>query len=53
MIMGTSGGYRPLAVYARRAARPLATNLTAADDSWSMLGTNLSVKTAEGYILPC
>ena len=36
--------WQPLAAYSRRALDPLAENLTGKEDSWGMLGTNLSVK---------
>ncbi len=42
-------GFFPIAIYARRAAEPLADALTDSTDSWSMLGTNLSVKTEDGW----
>lgn len=42
------GGWQPIAVYARRAHKPLVQNLSASDDSWAMLGTNLSVKSGAG-----
>lgn len=38
------GGYRPLAIYARRAHKPLVNTLEDGKSSWDMLGTNLSVK---------
>lgn len=44
MINSTSAGIRPLCIYARRAARPLANEIDENSDSWSMLGTNLSIK---------
>ncbi|MDF1698886.1 MAG: hypothetical protein P1U56_23735 [Saprospiraceae bacterium] len=44
MLSTTSDGIKPLCVYARRAAKPLADHLDSAVDSWSMLGTNLSIK---------
>ncbi|RMG39961.1 MAG: hypothetical protein D6719_12225 [Candidatus Dadabacteria bacterium] len=47
MVGATPNGYAPVAVYARRAAKPLADNIVEGGDSWSMLGTNLSVKLAE------
>lgn len=48
-MVGTSpNGFFPVAVYARRARKPLTTDLNAGDDSWDMLGTNLSVKQADG-----
>ena len=48
MIGGTNGGFRPLAVYARRARAPLVDELQEGAESWDMLGTNLSVKRADG-----
>lgn len=36
--------WRPLAAYSRRALTPLKEKLDGTQDSWSMLGTNLSVK---------
>jgi hypothetical protein len=48
MIGATPTGFRPLAVYARRARTPLVDDLASGGDSWSMLGTNLSVKRADG-----
>jgi len=38
------GAFRPLALYSRRAHKPLKNELTEGEDSWGMLGTNLSVK---------
>lgn len=45
-FMVTSGeeGFRPVGCYARRARRPLSKELHGSEDSWEMLGTNLSVK---------
>ena len=48
MVSATPQGIKPLAVYARRALEPLADHVTAGTDSWSMLGTNLSIKNADG-----
>ncbi|MCB9555913.1 MAG: hypothetical protein H6707_07405 [Deltaproteobacteria bacterium] len=48
MINATADGWRPLAIYARRAREPLAEHLTAGEDSWPMLGTNLSIKRGDG-----
>ena len=45
--MSPEGPY-PVAMYARRAQTPLSPTLDDAPDSWSMLGTNLSVKLADG-----
>ena len=44
MVSSTPQGIRPLACYSRRALAPLADTLTGDDDSWAMLGTNLSEK---------
>lgn len=41
-------GFYPVAIYARRARKPLAAHLSPEDDSWEMLGTNLSVKNPDG-----
>jgi hypothetical protein len=46
MVGGWSEGFYPVAIYARRARIPL--GATAGSDSWAMLGTNLSVRDAEG-----
>ena len=48
MVSSTPTGFQPLAIYARRALLPLKATLDSADDSWQMLGTNLSVKKADG-----
>jgi len=44
MVSSTEQGIRPLCIYSRRAAEPLADNLEDGSDSWNMLGTNLSIK---------
>jgi len=44
MLSSTEQGIRPLCVYSRKAAMPLADHLAQGADSWAMLGTNLSVK---------
>lgn len=44
MLSSTEKGIRPLCVYSRRAEKPLADFLDSGADSWSMLGTNLSIK---------
>lgn len=44
MLSTTVNGIRPLCVYSRRAEKPLADYLDSGADSWSMLGTNLSIK---------
>lgn len=48
MIHHTPEGFRPLALYARKARTPLAEDISDSTNSWEMLGTNLSVKTADG-----
>lgn len=49
MIGAGPDGWFPVAVYARRAREPLAPRLEdATSDSWSMLGTNLSVRRDDG-----
>ena len=47
MVSSTSEGIKPLCVYSRRTAKPLAEKITTGSDSWEMLGTNLSVKLAK------
>ena len=44
MVSSTDSGIKPLCVYSRRAAKPLVDNISSGFDSWSMLGTNLSIK---------
>ena len=41
-------GFRPIAVYARRARAPLAAEIKSGSESWSMLGTNLSERRTDG-----
>ncbi len=48
MVVGGRNGFRPAAVYARRARAPLASTLTDGMESWDMLGTNLSVREGDG-----
>ncbi|MCA9544891.1 MAG: hypothetical protein KC613_10890 [Myxococcales bacterium] len=48
MICASTEGYMPLAVYARRAREPLTDTIEPGQDSWAMLGTNLSVKQEDG-----
>lgn len=48
MVSSTPDGIMPLCVYARRAAMPLEDHLTEGSQSWDMLGTNLSIKLADG-----
>ncbi|MDG2450979.1 MAG: hypothetical protein P8M34_15125 [Saprospiraceae bacterium] len=48
MVSSTEKGIRPLCTYARRAEKPLVDNISSGVDSWSMLGTNLSIKNEDG-----
>lgn len=45
MVGAGEDGFFPLAVYGRKAANPLLPTLDGTTSSWSMLGTNLSIKT--------
>lgn len=45
MVYSSPKGFYPCAIYARRAQKPLEANLP--EDSWKVLGTNLSVKKGE------
>jgi len=49
MLAWTQRGLRPIAIYARRAQRPLPQQLGPEQNSWEILGTNLSVKTQSGW----
>lgn len=44
MISATPTGLQPIAIYARRAEKPLEAKLDENSDSWAILGTNLSKK---------
>lgn len=46
MVCATDTGFRPLAIYARRARKPLTADLQG--PSWDVLGTNLSIKDSVG-----
>ena len=48
MVGSSPHGFYPLSLYARRARMPLESDLESGGDSWGMLGTNLSVKLADG-----
>jgi hypothetical protein len=48
MISAGPEGFRPLATYARRANQPLVESLDGSIPSWDILGTNLSLRTADG-----
>jgi len=47
MVSSTRDGIKPLCTYSRRAEKPLVDSLEDSNDSWPMLGTNLSVKLDE------
>jgi hypothetical protein len=47
MVCASETGFRPLAIYARRARHPLTEDLKG-QRSWDVLGTNLSNKEADG-----
>lgn len=49
MVHKTADGFRPVAIYARRALAPLQDKLEAGGSSWDMLGTNLSIKREDGW----
>ncbi len=49
MIAATEEGFEPMALYARRAEKPLKEILEPFESSWEILGTNLSVRTQEGW----
>ncbi len=48
MVGVSPEGFFPVAMYARRARTPLSPTLADGASSWSMLGTNLSVREADG-----
>ncbi|MCB0837230.1 MAG: hypothetical protein KDD63_08020 [Bacteroidetes bacterium] len=48
MIGSMEDGLRPMAIYARRARSPLVEKLESANDSWEILGTNLSINNFDG-----
>ncbi len=48
MVCAGEAGYRPLAIYARRARRPLTDQLEKGVHSWDILGTNLSIRSESG-----
>lgn len=47
MVHASEAGFRTCALYARKAKKPLKGEITPEDQSWEMLGTNLSEKLAE------
>ena len=48
MVCSTPDGFRPICIYSRKAEKPLVNNLKSSDNSWDILGTNLSHRTAKG-----
>ena len=48
MVGAGRDGFFPVGIYARRARKPLPRELASGTDSWELLGTNLSVKSADG-----
>lgn len=48
MVAAGPQGFRPLAIYARKARKPLSDEAPTGLDSWDMLGTNLSIKLSAG-----
>jgi hypothetical protein len=48
MAISTINGFRPIAMYARRARKHLSNDISQSNESWDMLGTNLSVKNPDG-----
>ena len=47
IIHSTKDGYRPLSLYGRRASKALSAQLESGEESWDVLGTNLSIKEGE------
>ena len=47
MVCATPNGFRPLAMYSRRALKPLVKSIKG-HNSWEVLGTNLSIKHPDG-----
>jgi len=48
MVSSGAEGFRPVAIYARRAEKPLESRITEGSRSWEMLGTNLSYRKEDG-----
>ena len=48
MVASGPRGFRPLAIYARKALVPLSDEAPTGIESWDMLGTNLSIKRPDG-----
>ncbi|CAM2064524.1 hypothetical protein SCOR_04085 [Sulfidibacter corallicola] len=48
MVGSGDQGFFPVAIYARRSPKPLIGVLEGSEDSWDMLGTNLSYRDEEG-----
>ena len=50
MICNSKKGFKPVAIYGRRAKKPLLDRINKTENSWEMLGTNLSYKDQQGEI---
>ncbi|CAO3702142.1 unnamed protein product [Rhizopus stolonifer] len=48
MIAGSNEGFRPICIYGRKSRLPLTSELKEDENTWDMLGTNLSIKLPEG-----
>ena len=48
MLCATPAGFRPVSLYSRRANKPLTETISKEENSWSVLGTNLSRLTTDG-----
>lgn len=48
MVCATPAGFRPICVYSRKAARPLLDEIQEGQESWDVLGTNLSYRDDDG-----
>lgn len=50
MVCSSKNGFKPIAIYGRRAREPLADKIKAGQSSWDMLGTNLSYVSEAGSL---
>lgn len=48
MVSTTETGIKPLCIYSRKARKPLVDDIQSNEDSWDILGTNLSLKSTDG-----
>lgn len=51
IVSATEAGFRPQVMFGRRAREPLVATLTPKQDSWNMLGTNLTKVNHDGEIV--